>query len=179
MKLVLFIITIFSTNILFAAPIKSSEAVPRFQEKQDFFSVTTFYYIPDQTYQYLTNVFNSFHKKLSFDTSIKKSTFKKSYYNEIVSLPLIAENKYGMNFEVFGNLSDPETSYLSNLPSDISLYNYYTYTSTFELSNSELSIGAGFSVHTSPNTKLKLVISDGDLPGYGSSNALFGFETIF
>ena len=179
MKLVLLIIATFSTNILFAAPIKSSEVAPRFQEKQDFFSVTTFYYIPDQTYQYLSNVFHSFHKKLSFDTSIKSSTFQKSKYNEIVSLPLIADNKYGMNFEVFGNLSDPDTSYLSNLSNNSSLYNYYTETGTFELSNSELSIGAGFSVHTSASTKLKLIISDGDLPGYGSSNALFGFETIF
>lgn len=181
MKRTLLIIAIFSTNVLFADPIepKRTHSDQTFEENHDFFSVTNFYYIPDQTYQYLSTVFQDFHQKLSFNTSIKNSTFQKSNYNEIVSLPLIADNKYGVQFELFGNLADPDTSYLSNLPSDITLYDYYTDNGTFELRNSELTLGAGFSFHTSPTTSLKLIISDGDLPGYGSSNALFGVETIF
>lgn len=179
MKIFLLLVATFSTNVLFASPFLATKSDQNFQENNYFFSITTVYSIPDQTYQYLSDVFNDFHKKISFNTSIKNSTFQKSNYNEIVSLPLIADNKYGMHFEIFGNLADPNTSYLSNLPSNIGLYNYYTDTGTFELKNSELALGAGFSIHTSPNTKLKLIISDGDLPGYGSSNALFGIETIF
>ena len=181
MKLLLLIIAIFSSNVLFASPLKSTKPDSNimFQENHDFFSISTFYYIPDQTYQYLSDVFLGFHKQLSFSTSIKNSTFQQSNYNEVVSLPLIADNKYGLHFEIFGNLSDPDTSYLSNLPNGHSIYNYYTDTGTFELGSSEIALGAGFSIHTSQNTKLKIIVSDGDLPGYGSSNTLIGFETIF
>lgn len=142
-------------------------------------SLDTLYHIPITTYQYLDNVFTSFYNKVTFNTSITDSTFTNSAYYELISIPLIAENKQGLQIELFGNFTDPSTQNFSNLSSDQALHDYYSNTTQLDIYNSSLAIGAGISFNTNDRSKIKVIISNNNIPGYGTSNALVGFQTRF
>jgi hypothetical protein len=134
--------------------------------------------IPKATYLYLDSVFTSFYQKLSFNTSIAKSTFKKNAHYQVIAIPIIPTNK-GFQLEFFGNFSDPVSQQLSNFSTDHLLYNYRSNAQGFDLYNSDLALGAGISFNTSSNSKIKIVISNNEIPGYGTSKALVGFESQF
>lgn len=145
----------------------------------DKLNIDTLYHIPAVTYRYLDEVFTNFYNKVTFKTTIADSTFKNSEHYQLVAIPLIAQNKEGVQFELFGHFSDPATQSLSNISADQALYHYYSSTEQLDLYNSSLSIGAGFSFNTSEFSKVKVIISNTEIPGYGTSNALVGFETRF
>ncbi len=135
--------------------------------------------IPEVTYRYLENVFSSFYKKLTFNTAIADSTFKNNLNSELISVPLIATNKQGLQMELFGNFSDPTRQYLTNLSADHALHDYIANSEQIDFYNSDLSLGAGISFNTGQSSKIKVIISNNEMPGYGSSKALLGFETRF
>lgn len=150
------------------------------ESSKDFaINLSSIYQIPQITYLYLDNIFTSFYQSITLSTSITDSTFNKNSHYELIVLPLIAPNSQDVHFELFGNFSDPKTQYLTNLSSDQAVYNYMANTSQFNMYNSELSIGAGLSFKTGKSSKIKIILSDGHMPGYGNSNALLGFETKF
>lgn len=149
------------------------------QQESDLLSLEGVYQIPSKTYLYLDNVFTSFYKKITFKTDIAKSTFQNNAHYELISIPLIAENEKGLQFEVFGNFTDPTTNRFSNLSEDQALSTYYSNTSKLDIYQSQLSVGAGVSFNTTKNSKIKVLISNNDMPGYGKSKALLGFETSF
>ncbi|MGB5446552.1 MAG: hypothetical protein WBM99_13725 [Psychromonas sp.] len=137
------------------------------------------YIIPESTYRYLDSVFSNFYQKLSFNTSIANSTFTKNTHYELFAIPIIPSNKEGLQLELFGHFTDNYSQYLSNFSSDNTLYNYRANSENFDIYNSELSFGAGFSFNTSASSKFKIIVSNTTIPGYGTSIALFGFETRF
>lgn len=142
-------------------------------------NMDTLYHIPTATYHYLDTVFTSFYNKLTFKTNIANSTFENSAHHELLAIPLIAENKQGLQLELFGHFSDPSTQNLSNISQDQALYHYFSSTEYFDFYESNFSIGAGISFNTGKNSKVKVLISNKQMPGYGTSNALLGFETSF
>lgn len=135
--------------------------------------------IPETTYRYLEEVFSSFSGKLTFNTSIIDSTFDENSYFQLISVPLVSPNNEGLQMELFGNLSDPSKQYLSNLSTDHALYDYIANTEQIDFQDSSLSLGAGISFNASETSKIKIVISNHKMPGYGDSQALLGFETRF
>lgn len=149
------------------------------EQSSDLLSLNTVYQIPSTTYKYLDEVFTSFYNTITFKTSITDSTFKNNAHYELVAIPLIAENQQGVNIELFGNFSDSSTQRFSNFSADQALYHYYSNTELLDIYESSLSIGAGISFKASEATKIKVIISNSNMPGYGSSNALLGFETSF
>jgi hypothetical protein len=149
------------------------------QQRSELLSFNSVYQISNKTYLYLDNVFTTFYKKITFKTDITKSTFKNNAHYDLVSIPLIAENEKGLQFEVFGNFTDPATNRFSNLSEDQALSNYYSNTAGLDIYQSQLSVGAGISFNTTKNSKIKVLISNNDMPGYGKSKALLGFETKF
>lgn len=142
----------------------------------DFNSVSQLH---EATYQYLDGVFTSFYHKITFNRSISDSTFKANSHYELFSIPLIAPNEQGIQLELYANFSNPSTQYLSNLSTDHALYDYISRSERFDLYDSELSVGAGMSFYTSQSSQIKFILSNGKMPGYGGSTALFGFETHF
>ena len=187
LKLLTFIIVFFTANC-FAAPAPADTLQAQVQKKveleqQDdpsFLSdLRLVSQLPEATYHYLENVFASFYKKLSFSTVIINSTFEDSLNSELISVPLIATNKQGLHMELFGNFSDPSTQYLSNLSADHALHDYIANSEQIDFSNSTLSLGAGISFNTGQSSKIKLIISNNEMPGYGNSTTLVGFETSF
>lgn len=151
------------------------------QQSEDtrLFDMDSFYHIPIATYHCLDNIFTSFYNKVTFKTAIADSTFQNSEHYELVSIPLIAENEQGLQIEFFGSFSDLATQHLSNISSDQALYEYYSNTAQWDLYDSSFTIGAGISFNTSEQSKIKLLISSNEMPGYGTSNALVGFESKF
>jgi len=151
------------------------------QQKQNStpFYLNPVFQIPEATYQYLDAAFTSFYQKLSFNTSIAKSTFKKNAYYQVIAIPIIPASVGGFQLEFIGHFSDPASRYLSNLSADHLLYNYRTNSEEFNLYSSVLALGAGIGFNTSSNSKIKIVISNNDIPGYGTSKALVGFEFQF
>lgn len=136
--------------------------------------------LPEATYQYLENAFSTFYKKITFNTSIINDTFNDNLNAELISIPLIAQNSNGVQFEVFGNFSDLSKQYLDNLPLDHALHDYLVNSKQSNVFlDGDLSLGAGFSVRTSESSKLKLIYSNSDIPGYGNSSTLLGFESEF
>lgn len=180
------IIALFSFTLCHADEIESENIQFNYQNlghqkalSTDLLSLDTVYNIPTVTYQYLDSIFTSFYNKVTFKTDIKDSTFKTTSHNELVSIPLLSENKQGFQIELFGNFSDPATQRLSNFSTDQALYHYYSNTEQLNIYNSTLSVGAGISFNTGKNSKVKVIISNNEMPGYGTSNALLGFETSF
>jgi hypothetical protein len=183
----------FSIILFFTANCFAVQAVPdeltiqyqknfniEYKEKQNVaFELRSISQIPEVTYRYLEDVFASFYKKITFNTSITDSTFDDSLQSELVAIPLIATNKKGVQLEVFGNFSDQSKQYLSNLPADHPLYDYFANSEQTDLFNSDLSLGAGISFNTGRSSKIKVIISNNEMPGYGSSTTLLGFETRF
>ncbi|GLS91655.1 hypothetical protein GCM10007916_27240 [Psychromonas marina] len=149
------------------------------EQSSNLLSLETVYQIPSSTYQYLDEIFTSFYNKLTFNTTIADSTFENNSHYELIAIPLIAENAKGLQIELFGNFSDPATQRLSNISNDQAMSNYYSNTELLDIYESSLSIGAGISFNASDDTKIKVIISNNSMPGYGSSNALLGFETSF
>lgn len=176
------VIALFSSAVCLATEVPSNSLQVEYQKKsmmKNLFTLDTVYQIPTETYHYLNNIFTSFYNKITFKTSITDSTFKANSHYELVSIPLIAESAQGLQIELFGNFSDPATQRLSNFSPDQTLSNYYSNTEQFNLYNSNLSLGAGFSFYTGKQSKVKVIISNSEIPGYGNSNALIGFETSF
>ncbi len=179
----------FITTNCFAVPSLSSNPIPvqdskRAQlqnKKQQAYNpgLTSAGRIPEVTYRYLENVFSSFYKKLTFNTAITDSTFKDSLNSELISVPLIATNKQGLQMELFGNFSNPDRQYLTNLSADHALHDYIANSEQIDFYNSDLSIGAGISFNAGQSSKIKVIISNNEMPGYGHSKALLGFETRF
>ena len=137
------------------------------------------YQIPEATYQYLNSAFSQFYRTVTFTTSIKDSTFAKSNQYEIISIPFIAANSNAVQFEVFGKLSDPDYNVRSEMTKNNVLYQYNENSDVLDIYNSTLSLGAGISYRTSPLSKIKVLFSNQNLPGYGNSQALIGFESQF
>jgi len=135
--------------------------------------------MPKATYQYLDAIFTSFYHKITFKTSITDSTFIDNSHYELFSIPLITPSEQGVQLELYANFSNPSTQYLSNLSRDHALYDYISSLEQFDLYNSQLSVGAGMSFNTGQYSKIKFIISNGKMPGYGESSALLGFETKF
>ncbi|MBB1273011.1 MULTISPECIES: hypothetical protein [Psychromonas] len=140
---------------------------------------SSFYHISEATYHYLDSVFSGFYQRISFETSIKDSTFKKSKQYEIISVPFISTNNQLVQFEIFGKLSDPNNDNRQTMTAGRTLYEYIENSEALDIYNSELSLGAGISFQTSPYSKIKVLISNKNLPGYGTSQALIGFESRF
>lgn len=149
------------------------------QHQVDLLSLKSVYQIPSITYHYLDSVFTSFYKKVTFNTEISQSTFQNNAHYELIAIPLIAENDKGLKFELFGNFTNPVNVRLSNLSNDQTLSIYYSNTEQLDIYQSELSLGAGFSFKAGKESKIKLLISNNEMPGYGKSRALVGFETSF
>lgn len=149
------------------------------ESESELLSFDTVYQIPSKTYSYLDQVFTSFYNKLTFNTAITDSTFETNSHYELVSIPLVAENEQGLQVEVFGNFTDPTSKRFSHYSNDQVMSNYYSNTHELNIYDSELSIGAGISFKTGEQSKVKVIISNSDMPGYGNSNALLGFETSF
>ena len=135
--------------------------------------------IPIKTYQYLDQAFSSFYQKLTYNTDICDSTLKKNAHHEIISIPLLPTNKKGIQFEVFGNFADPSSQYLSNLSDDHINSGYLSNSQQYSLFEQDVSFGAAASFNTSKHSKIKVFISNADIPGYGSTNALLAFEKQF
>lgn len=135
--------------------------------------------IPKATYNYLENIFSSFYTNMTFNTEIANSTFKDGLQSDVFSLPLIANNSRGIRLELFGNFSDLSKQYLSNLSTDHALYESMVNTQQTDILNDDLSLGAGVSFNTGKSSKIKIIMSNNDMPGYGSSRTLVGFETSF
>ncbi len=140
---------------------------------------SSFYYISEATYHYLDSAFSGFYQRIAFETSIKDSTFKKSKQYEIISVPFISTNSQLVQFEIFGKLSDPNNENYQDMTPGRTLYEYIENSEALDIYNSELSLGAGISFQTSPYSKIKVLISNKNLPGYGTSQALIGFESRF
>lgn len=140
---------------------------------------SSFYYISEATYHYLDSAFNGFYQRITFDTSIKDSTFKKSKQYEIISVPFISNNSQLVQFEIFGKFSDHSNDNHRDMSPGRTLYEYIENSEALDIYNSELSLGAGISFQTSPYSKIKVLISNRNLPGYGASQALIGFESRF
>ncbi|WP_022942290.1 hypothetical protein [Psychromonas hadalis] len=185
------VVALFSSITCFASEVPSNSLQVEYQKsiaqitteqiatKSKLLSLNTVYQIPVATYHYLDEAFTSLYNKVTFNTSITDSTFKKSAHYELISIPLIAENTQGLQVELFGNFSDPSTQRLSNFSADQTLSDYYSNTAQFNIYNSELALGAGISFNTGKRSKIKMIISNSNIPGYGNSNALVGFETRF
>jgi len=182
------ILLFFSSSFCLAEQVPSNTLQAQYQksikqqaEKADAFSIDIdlVYQLPEKTYQYLDTIFNSFYRKLSFNTSITDSTFNKNSHYELFSVPLIADNPQGLQLELFGNFSNPSTQYLSNLSADHAQYDYLENFEQLDISEQQLALGAGISFNTSKSSKIKIIISDGKMPGYGDSNTLFGYEKKF
>ena len=178
----------FSSSFCLAEQVPSNTLQAQYQksikqqsEKTNTFSIDMdmVYQLPEKTYQYLDGIFSSFYRKLTFKTSITDSTFDKNAHYELFSVPLIADNPQGLQLELFGNFSNPSTQYLSNLSADHAQYDYLANFEQVDLYKQRLALGAGISFKTSQSSKIKIIISDGNMPGYGGSNALFGFEKKF
>ncbi len=147
----------------------------------DFFDYPflTVYQIPEATYQYLNSAFSRFYRTVSFNTSIKDSTFVKSNQYEIISIPFIEANSHYFQFELFGKLSDSEYNVRSEMTKNNVLYQYNENSEVLDIYNSTLALGAGISFQTTPFSKVKVLFSNENLPGYGNSQALIGFESQF
>lgn len=161
---------------IFKSEYQESLKVPTQEPKFEVSAVTK---IPQATYNYLENVFSSFYSKVSFNTEITNSTFKDGLQSDVFSLPLIANNSRGIRLELFGNFCDLSKQYLSNLSSDHALYDSMVNAQQTDLLNDDLSLGAGVSFNTGKSSKIKIIMSNNDMPGYGSSRTLVGFETSF
>ena len=164
-----------STNI-FTPDYQKSFKVPN---QDATFELGTMTRIPKATYSYLENVFSSFYSKVTFNTDIAKSTFKDGLQSDVFSLPLIANNRRGIQLELFGNFCDLSQQYLSNLSRDHALYDSMLNTQQTDILNNDLALGAGVSFNTGKSSKIKIIMSNNDMPGYGSSRALVGFQTDF
>ncbi len=149
------------------------------EQATNLLSMDTLYQIPINTYSYLDDVFTSFYNKVSFKSTITDSVLEANAHYELISIPLIAETAKGLQVEIFGNFSDPMTQRLSNNSVDQALSNHYSNTEMLNIYNSQLSVGAGFSFYTEYGDKIKIIISNSKIPGFGNSTALLGFETTF
>lgn len=178
LKLTAFIVFFITANC-FAAQSPSNV----FQEQKDDQSFTSdlrsVAQIPEATYRRLEGIFSSFYKKLSFNTSITDSTFEDNLNSELIALPLIATNEQGLQMELFGNFTDPSRQYLSNVSADNALHDYIAHSEQIDIYESDLSLGAGISFNTGQSSKIKFIISNNEMPGYGNSTALLGIETRF
>lgn len=187
LKLIPFII-IFIAGNCFAVQTPSNALQVQYQKtvelennnSRDFnFELRSVSQIPKTTFRYLDNIFSSFYKKLTFNTSIIESTFDDTSLCELFSVPLIAPNEQGLQMEVFANFSDLSKQYLSNLSADHALHDYIAHSEQVDFQNSNVSLGAGFSLNTSQFSKIKFIISNNEMPGYGNSKILLGFERSF
>lgn len=166
----------------FAVPtVESDVYVQQFTvQSKDDFGVEPTSQLPTVTYLYLEKVFSNFYKKIVFSTTIADSTFHDTINSDQFSIPLIADNSSGIHLEIFGKFTDPTAQDLSNISPDHILYEYMTNTtSEIDFYQATFSISAGFSFNTSENSKIKIIISNNEIPGYGDSNTLIGFETRF
>jgi hypothetical protein len=177
---------LFSSSFCFATETLSNSLQVEFkqyseqdEDETNILSLDSVYQIPVKTYDYFDEVLTSFYNNITFNTAVTKSTFKNSSHYELIAIPLISENNQGVQIELFGNFSNPTSNRLSNCSEDQALSNYYSNTEQFDIKQSDLSVGAGISFNTSKDIKIKVIISNNDMPGYGNSNALFGFETSF
>lgn len=180
------IVMLCSSTSSFAEEVPSNSLQVEYKKQQaqttpedSLISLDTVYQIPKATYQYLDDVFTSFYKTVTFQTTITDSTFTENDHYELVSIPIISDDNQGLEVELFGNFSDSATNRMSNFSSDQALSSYYSNTQLFDIYDSEFSFGAGVSFNTGKDSKIKIIISNQDIPGYGKSTALFGFETSF
>jgi hypothetical protein len=165
-----------SSPDIFESKYQQSFSVPTQEPK---FEINTVTKIPKATYNYLENVFSSFYNKVAFNTEITSSTFKDGLQSDVFSLPLIANNSKGIKLELFGNFCDLSKQYLSNLSTDHALYNSLANSQQTDLLNDDIALGAGVSFNTGKSSKIKIIMSNNDMPGYGNSRTLVGFETSF
>ena len=183
----IFILTFFISTSCFAKkfpltvlPTQNQKSVMPKVLKENKFDIDfrASYHLPKLTYHYLDAAFTTFYQKISFSTSIANSTFEKNSHYKLVAIPVIPANNKGFQLELFGHFSEPFSQSLSNFSADHLLYDYRANSKDFNIYNSTLSLGGGISFKTSRQSKVKIVISN-NIPGYGNSNALFGFETKF
>jgi len=183
LKAAIFMLT-FSPAMLLAVEVPSNSLQVAYKKNNEQITKNTLkvndtHKIHNDTYNYLNEIFSSFYQKITFTNEIADSTFVANAHYELISIPLIAENKNGLQFELFGNFSNPATQQFSNISEDQPLSNYYANTEALDIYDSELSLGAGMSFYTEGGDKIKIIISNNKIPGYGNSTALIGFETSF
>lgn len=178
LKLSTFIVFFITANCFAAqSPFNAFQAQ---KERQSFASdLRSVAQIPEVTYHRLEGIFSSFYNKLTFNTSITDSTFEDNLNSELIAIPLIATNKQGLQMELFGNFTDPSRQYLSNMSANNALYDYIAHSERIDIYESDLSVGAGVSFNTGQTSKIKFIISNNEMPGYGNSTALLGIETRF
>ena len=159
---------------------QAQQTIQKAKNNQDSaFKLSSATQLPDMTYRYLEDAFTSFYKKLTFNTAITDSTFEDNFYSEIYSLPLIASNERGIQMEVFGHFTDSSDQYLNNMSVDNALHEHIVNSEQSRNDNADLSLGAGFSFNTSQSSKIKIILSNKELPCYGNSTAIVGFEKNF
>lgn len=178
---ILFIITLFASFSCFAAPTPANYLQVEYQQSSSIKKIPSttlesLSTIPKKTYTYLSHILDSFYNVVTFQNNKKES---KRINNNAFSIPIIANNKNGFQFEVFGRLADPSLTYLSNLSSDHALFNYISNAEQFNINNCDIALGAGVSFQTGKNSRIKIIISNSNIPGFGDSTTLFGFETHF
>ncbi|WP_019615240.1 hypothetical protein [Psychromonas ossibalaenae] len=186
LKLIIAIVALTSSSC-FAVNVPSNLLQVQYQKsvkqqaEADEFNFSSVSQIPEVTYNYLNEIFTSFSQTLSLSTPITNSTFENNSYYELISVPLIAPNNDNIQLEFFSNFSNPSTAYLSNMSDDHAMSDYMSNTqhSDFYDKDTDIGFGAGFSFNTSPTGKIKIIISNEEIPGYGNSKALIGFESKF
>lgn len=178
------ILLCFASSCTFAQQTPSNQLQVEYQRtisttSTDYFGMETIAHIPHATYQYLNHVFNTFYRRINLNTDISDSTFISNSHYELIALPLFMQEEHGVGVEVFGNFYDPFTQNLSNLSSDQAMSNYFGHSEQVNLYESEFALGAGISYQTDSSSQFKVVISNENIPGYGGSTALFGYEQKF
>ncbi len=142
-------------------------------------SLNGVYQIPENTYHFLSGVFSDFYQTVSLNTSVTDSTFDDNAHYQLIAVPLLTTNNNRFQFELFANFSDDNTQHLSNVSTDNFLYNYIASTESVDFDSSNFAVGAGFSVPTSSTSKIKVIFSNKEMPGYGDSTTLLSFESKF
>ncbi|AGH81358.1 hypothetical protein PCNPT3_07100 [Psychromonas sp. CNPT3] len=178
----LLLITLFFSFNCFAKAIPANALQVEFQQsnaidnKVPRTTLDSLYALPKNTYTYISDVLGSFYNVVTLRKAKKREDV---LHSSAFSIPLINDHKKGFQFEVFGRLSDPSLDYLSNLSADHALYNYISNTRQVDINDYDLSLGAGVSFQTGENSRIKLIISNSEIPGFGDSTTLLGFETRF
>ncbi len=131
--------------------------------------------LPEQTYQIVAHSFNTLYEKTDFTPQITNSYFNDSPLYKFVGVPLAISAHSGFQLEVFGQAYNRASQAYVHLSEDMSLYRVMR-VDLIGNPNDQLAIGFGLGVPFSSQLTLKAIVSNNDIPGYGSANYAVGFE---
>lgn len=101
-----------------------------------------------------------------------------SRHYDYFSLPMIALPAKALKLELFGQLYDPESYFLTHLNSNDTLYHYQP-NKGFDWGHSKLAYGIGSSLALTANTKLRAVYTSGTIPGLGDNKLALSLQAKF